>query len=67
MINTYHQRMGRPVEWKPAWQSKPYRPSPARREHIYGPVRPMDYEAQRQWWPWLIAAVLLLTLIAGEF
>lgn len=27
---------------KPRWSSAPYKPSPARREFIHGPIRPMD-------------------------
>lgn len=34
--------LGQPIERKPAWSSRPYRQSPARREFVHGPLVPLD-------------------------
>jgi hypothetical protein len=46
------------VAWVPRHESRPYRPSPARREHIYGRIQPMDEPAFPLWAVWLGLAIL---------
>lgn len=41
-LATHRQHMGRTIEVKPRFESKPYRQSPGRRTHIFGPLVPMD-------------------------
>lgn len=48
--------------WSPRYQSAPYRQHPGRREHIHGPIQPMDQPSKGMWF--IYGAVLALVLIA---
>lgn len=68
---THRQHMGRTIEMRPRFESRPYRQSASRRQHIYGPLH--DQDGVPVVWPtWLklwvsvfgIAAVCL-TVVGG--
>lgn len=56
--------MGRTIEVKPRFESKPYRQHPGRRAHIYGPLIPMQPEERPKrkdpTAPWLYALGLIV-------
>lgn len=49
-------------QWSPHYESRPYRPSPGRREHIHGPILPMHVPRSRV--PLFVAAVVAVCLVA---
>jgi hypothetical protein len=57
------------VVYRPRYESRPYRPCPARREHIYGRIQPMDAEPVLPAWAIMlglaIAAPFVASLIGG--
>ena len=46
---------------RPHYESDPYRPSPARREHIHGPIEPMDREERSTFWSLIVVAAVVAT------
>ena len=46
---------------RPHYESDPYRPSPARREHIHGPIVPMDREERSTFWSLIVVAAVVAT------
>jgi hypothetical protein len=66
MIHSTHRaHMGRTIERKPRFESRPYRPSPGRRAHIYGNLQPMDEPQEWPLWlklflaPFVVGAVMI--------
>jgi hypothetical protein len=66
MIHSTHRaHMGRIIEHRPRWESRPHRLHPGRREHIYGPIEPMEtYEPWPLWLklflaPFVVGAVMI--------
>lgn len=51
----------------PRYQSRPYRPAPARREHIHGRIRPLEEPQLVAWGRSLPTTVvcLVLTIVTG--
>jgi hypothetical protein len=48
----------------PKYQSRPYRPAPGRREHIYGKIRPANDNRGRAT-AWLIIGALIIAAYFG--
>ena len=57
------------VVYRPRYESRPYRPCPARREHIHGRIQPMNAEPAFPLWAIMlglaIAAPFVASLIGG--
>lgn len=51
--------------WSPRYQSAPYRQHPGRREHIHGPVQPMDVQTNESRWL-LWGALAALAVLAPQ-
>lgn len=50
-------------QWTPRYQSRPYVPSPGRREFIHGPIQPMDEPEIVPEWAWWLGAVFLAPFV----
>lgn len=57
-------------QWRPRYESRPYRQHPGRRHHVHGPIQPMTTEPLLPAWaPWLALAVVapfLASMIGGS-
>ena len=50
---------------RPHYESRPYRPSPARRLHINGPIVPADREERSTFFSLIVVAAVVATFAAS--
>ena len=50
---------------RPHYESNKYRPSPARREHIHGPIVPMDREERSKRFALIVVVAVVATFAAS--
>ena len=64
---THRAHMGKTIEVKPRFESRPYKLHPGRRAHIYGELQPMDEPYEFPLWLKLFVSAFGLLAIYVTF